>query len=113
MGGKEAADDRVERSLYQRAIGYEYDAVKIFNANGTPMIVPYRAVMPPDTTAMIFWLKNRRPVRWRDVHNHEHRGVDAFDAMSDDELRQYIVEECIALGIHVPTTNGRGNGTTH
>jgi hypothetical protein len=45
--GKEASDDRVERSLYQLAIGW----------NG----------QPPNTTAAIFWLKNRRPDRWRDV----------------------------------------------
>jgi hypothetical protein len=44
--GKEASDDRVERSLYQLAIGW----------NG----------QPPNTTAAIFWLKNRRPDRWRD-----------------------------------------------
>ena len=47
------------------------------------------------------------------IDRHEHRGVDAFDAMSDDELRQYIAEEAKALGIHDPTTNGRGNGTKH
>jgi hypothetical protein len=45
--GKEASDERVERSLYQLAIGW----------NG----------QPPNTTAAIFWLKNRRPDRWRDV----------------------------------------------
>jgi hypothetical protein len=44
---------------------------------------------------------------------HEHRGVDAFDAMSDDELRQYIAEEAKALGIHDPTMNGRGSGKKH
>ena len=35
--GKEAADQRVERSLYQRAVGYHYDAVKILRRwNGLP-----------------------------------------------------------------------------
>src|SRR5262249_17802873 len=98
--GKEEADDRVERSLYQRAVGYEYDAVKVFNANGTPMIVPYRATMPPDVTAMIFWLKNRPSDRWRDVHKHEHGAACEIDRMSDEELRQYVAEEARALGIH-------------
>ena len=28
--GKKESDERVERSLYQKAIGYSYDAVKIF-----------------------------------------------------------------------------------
>src|SRR5262249_14973982 len=97
--GKDEADDRVERSLYQRAVGYEYDAVKVFNANGTPMIVPYRATMPPDVTAMIFWLKNRRSDRWRDVHKHEHGAACEFDRMSDEELRQWVVSETQALGL--------------
>lgn len=64
--GKDAADDRVERSLYQRAIGFEYDAVKIMQYEGSPVIVPYREKVAPDTTACIFWLKNRRRDQWRD-----------------------------------------------
>lgn len=88
--GKQEADERVERSLYQKAVGYEYDAVKIFNANGSPMVVPYREKCPPDTTAAIFWLKNRRSDKWRDVHKHEHGGPGDFDNMSDDELRDFI-----------------------
>lgn len=65
--GKEVADGRVERSLYSKAIGYEYDTVKIFLArNGEPVEVPYREHIPPDTTACIFWLKNRKREEWRD-----------------------------------------------
>lgn len=64
--GKEAADERVERSLYHRAIGYSFDAVKIFQHQGEAVVVPYREHVPPDTTACIFWLKNRRSADWRD-----------------------------------------------
>lgn len=66
--GKEAADDRVERSLYARANGYTHDAVKIFMPAGAeqPVYAPYREHVPPDTTACIFWLKNRRKGDWRD-----------------------------------------------
>lgn len=64
--GKEAADERVERSLYAKAIGYTHDAVKILQHDGAPVIVPYREHVAPDTTAAIFWLKNRRPKQWRD-----------------------------------------------
>jgi hypothetical protein len=63
---KAQADDRVERSLYHRAVGYTFDAVKIFQYEGAPVQVPYREHVPPDTTAMIFWLKNRRCNEWRD-----------------------------------------------
>lgn len=65
--GKALADERVERSLFHRAVGYTFDAVKIFMPAGAkkPVYAPYREHCPPDTTAMIFWLKNRRPSAWR------------------------------------------------
>ena len=71
--GKEAADARVERALYQRATGYSYDAVKIFcSKDGKITKVPYRVHVPPDVTAQIFWLKNRDPAHWRDAWQLEH-----------------------------------------
>ena len=74
--GKDIADDRVERSLYQKAIGYEQDEVKIFMpANAAnPVYAPFRAKIAPDTTAAIFWLKNRRAAQWRDKVETEHSG---------------------------------------
>lgn len=73
---KEVADDRVERSLYMRAVGYQTDAVKIFQYEGNEVIVPYRENIQADTTAAIFWLKNRRPEQWRDVSRQERTGPD-------------------------------------
>jgi hypothetical protein len=66
--GKSACDDRVERSLYNRAVGYEHDATKIFMpANATaPVYAPYREHVPPDVGAAMSWLKNRRGDVWRD-----------------------------------------------
>ncbi len=72
--GKDVADERVERSLYHRATGYTFDAVKIFNHQGAVIEAPYKEHVPPDTTAMIFWLKNRRPAEWRDKRDIEHSG---------------------------------------
>ena len=76
--GKDVADERVERSLYQKAIGYEQDEVKIFMPGGAsePVYAPFRAKIAPDTTAAIFWLKNRRSQQWRDKHDvdMEHSG---------------------------------------
>ena len=76
--GKDIADERVERSLYQKAIGYEQDEVKIFMPGGAsePVYAPFRAKIAPDTTAAIFWLKNRRSQDWRDVKSNEHSGPD-------------------------------------
>jgi hypothetical protein len=95
--GKEAADDRVERSLYHRANGYTYDAVKILTVKGEVQKVPYREHVPPDTTACIFWLKNRRKDAWRDVQKHEIGGVGAFDDLSDDQLLDMISQEAASL----------------
>ena len=53
---KKVADDEVVRSLYQKAVGYT-------KADGTRV--------PGDTTAQIFWLKNRRPEDWRDKVDFE------------------------------------------
>jgi hypothetical protein len=74
--GKEAADARVEQSLYHRAVGYSYDAVKIFQHNGSPVIAEYVEHCPPDTTAAIFWLKNRRPEDWREKSSVEMSGAE-------------------------------------
>ncbi len=87
--GKEAADERVERSLYHKAVGYTHDAVKIFMPAGAekPVYAKYREHVPPDTTAGIFWLKNRRSDEWRDrseqVVRHEHVAV-----IPDSELER-------------------------
>lgn len=68
--GKEAADARVEQTLYRKATGYTFDSVKIFcNADGDVTRVQYVEHVPPDTTSCIFWLKNRRPQEWRDTRD--------------------------------------------
>lgn len=73
--GKELADANVAASLYQRAMGYSHEAVKIAaSPSGEHIAVPYVERYPPDTTAAIFWLKNRRPDLWRDRHTQEISG---------------------------------------
>ncbi len=73
---KSEADDRVEHSLYRRAVGYSQHAVRIFLPKGAPAPVyaEYVEAVAPDVTAAIFWLKNRRPEQWRDRINHELTG---------------------------------------
>jgi hypothetical protein len=52
VAGKEEADKRVTRSLYSRAVGYSYEAVKIFMpANREkPVYAKYIEHVPPDET---------------------------------------------------------------
>lgn len=70
-----AADARVARRLYERAMGYSHPAVKIMQHEGVPIEVPYTERYPPDTVACIFWLKNRQPKKWRDKQEVEHSGT--------------------------------------
>lgn len=84
--GKDAADERVELSLYRRAVGYSHDAVKIFMPAGAekPVYAPYTEHFPPDTTAAIFWLKNRRKEDWRDKQEVEYTGGVTLNVLPDD-----------------------------
>jgi hypothetical protein len=67
---KAVAENRVEQSLYHRANGYSHPAVKIFmTRDGKTVEHHYIQHYPPDPTSMIFFLKNRRPDRWRDTQN--------------------------------------------
>ena len=63
---KEIADRVVENALYKRATGYDQESVKVFQYKGNPVVVPVLEHIPPDTTAAIFWLKNRQASKWRD-----------------------------------------------
>lgn len=82
--GKDEADDRVERSLFARANGYEHDEVDIRVVAGALVQTPIRKYYPPDTTAAIFWLKNRRGGEWRDVR--EVKMTRELKEMSNEEL---------------------------
>jgi hypothetical protein len=88
--GKDEADTRVERALYQRAVGFEHDSVKIFLPAGAegPVYARFREYIPPDPTSCIFWLKNRRPKSWRDRVEHTNLN-ELFDRMTPAELEEY------------------------
>lgn len=64
--GKDEVDAQVEQSLFRRAMGYTHDSEKVFQYEGQVVRTPTQEHYPPDTTAMIFWLKNRQPAKWRD-----------------------------------------------
>ena len=72
--GKELADDRVERSLYNRAVGYSFESEKIFHFQGNVTRADCVEHVPPDPGAAMNWLKNRRPDEWRDKREHELTG---------------------------------------
>ena len=90
--GKEVVDIQVENALLKRALGYTYkETTSGCDENGELKVtkVVTKEVVP-DTTAQIFWLKNRRPDLWRDKQNIEHSGQinNPFADLSTEELRK-------------------------
>lgn len=64
---KDVVDMQVENMLYKRAMGYEYDEVKEeYELGALVKRTVTKKVVVPDTSAQIFWLKNRKPSEWRD-----------------------------------------------
>lgn len=74
--GKAPVDFEVENALLKRAKGFEADDVHVSNYMGEVRLTPVKKIFPPDTTAAIFWLKNRNPKRWRDIKGVELTGKD-------------------------------------
>jgi hypothetical protein len=68
-------DDRVERSLAQRPLGYSYHAEKPFQYKGAVVKVRYVEHAPPDVAAAKFWLLNRR-AQWSNTSRHELTGAN-------------------------------------
>lgn len=69
--GKEIADERVERSLYQNATGFAYKEqqaikIKVDQHQEEIKVVEVERYAPAETTAASLWLRNRRPEKWRD-----------------------------------------------
>lgn len=90
--GKEIADAKVVQSLYRRALGYRHKAVKHFNYKGDIIEAEYVERYPPDTTAAIFWLKNRQSQKWRDR-------VDPQDEDDINELPSSIKVETVDASV--------------
>ena len=102
--GKDVIDIQVENALLKRALGYSYKEVtreKMFNPETDQYeLMPTKEVtkeVVPDTTAQIFWLKNRRPEQWRDKRDVSVEGElntnNPFAGFSTDELRKIIENE--------------------
>lgn len=87
--GKEVIDRQVENALLKRALGYQYKEVTEEYGEVTKVVTKE---VSPDTTAQIFWLKNRKPKEWRDKQDVEHSGSmsvsNPFAELSVEELRK-------------------------
>ncbi|OIN58002.1 hypothetical protein [Arsenicibacter rosenii] len=88
--GKIVADANVAASLYKRGTGYEFTEVtNEEDEQGRTRTKVVRKHIPADTTAAIFWLKNRQPKVWRDKQEIKLSGsiaVNDLRDLTDDEL---------------------------
>ena len=89
--GKEVADIEVENALRKKALGFreieqtvstrktvEYEDGKRIREVTEPVVTEVQKYYPPDTTAQIFWLKNRKPKQWREKQEQK---VDLTEAV--------------------------------
>ena len=81
--GKDVADREIENALFKRAKGYDVTETKIKTKNG--VVIEKTEItkhIPGDTTAQIFWLKNRKPEYWG--------GGDKFTNEEETEVHIYV-----------------------
>jgi len=95
--GKEVIDIQVENALLKKALGYTYDEETTKNSDGNIEIKIVSKHIPGDTTAQIFWLKNRRPDKWRDKNVVEHQGElitsNPLSGLTTEELKNILKKE--------------------
>lgn len=90
--GKAVVDYQVVNALLRRALGFKYkEVIKALVENpetgGTELTVVREVIKEalPDTTAQIFWLKNRCPDKWRD------KTENIVENKSENEIKINIV----------------------
>ncbi len=95
--GKAPVDQEVENALLKRAKGYDYietvtdyyfsETEKDEDGNPKKIIKNIRMTkkhMAPDVGAAAFWLKNRRPDRWREKREEQIQVTSADYSLLDD-----------------------------
>lgn len=100
--GKEEANDRIEHSLYRRAMGYvgmQTQAIKLKNPDGSERVelVEVPIDVPPSDTAVIFFLKNRRRELWRDQKLLGSDPENPLPGPDTDETVRRVAERMRAL----------------
>lgn len=95
--GKDAVDRQVENALLKSALGYKYDEVT--EERRDDMLVVTKVVhkeVQPNTTAQIFWLKNRKRIEWRDRVENAITGADGgavkVETLTDADVDARIKE---------------------
>ena len=92
--GKEIIDNEAEEALIKSMLGYEYKETKKYvDEKGNRKVEEYTKHCQPNVTAIIWWLKNRRPESWRDRRESDVRIKGDTDLMDKAaKIREYLSE---------------------
>lgn len=119
--GKAEADERVTRALFHRAVGYQLQTERLFlieeereelDKNGAVIATittkkvlhePVIEHVQPDTTACIFWLKNRRPEQWREKATFEHTGASE-GPITVENAREVLFDRVLSVAARLRET---------
>lgn len=85
--GRASSDAEVADRLFKRATGYSHPDVHVSVYEGAVTLTPITKHYPPDPTSMIFWLKNRRPDKWRDKREEAPADAEAAAAAIREILK--------------------------
>lgn len=114
---KAQADSKVVKSLYERAQGYSHKQVEFMIVKGKLRKIETIKHYPPDTTACIYWLKNRRPDDWADRSQHSLSNPDGTPIAGTTVIAPTVVfvqpkEDPLEAAIDItPSQPQVGNGT--
>lgn len=90
--GKEVVDIEVENSLLKAAKGYFVDEEKQYISEVNGVVTKRKEItkkyIAPNTTAQIFWLKNRKPIEWRDKNIVELDGEERVIIVDDIDINK-------------------------
>ena len=118
-------NENVRRSLYQRAVGFEFEDTDVRAVGGKIVKTQLIKQVLPDPGCIALWLKNREPEQWRDVTRiggikdepvelkvEDHRPLKDVPY---DRLRELANMMLDGPKVNVPDTNGssNGNGSAH
>ena len=99
----------VERSVYQRATGYEFASEKVFQHKGEIVRAPIVEHCPPDIGAAEFWLTNRAPDRWQKRSSQSVEHKLSFSEAFEQYLSQVHSAPAVALEVHAVEAVTGGN----
>lgn len=112
--GEKAADERVASALFNRAVGYSYDAQELVKTKDGVDLITVTKHAPPDLASCIFWLKNRQPNAWRDKIDPSQSADEDRPMVTDEERAKatavLLAKQAVLQGWDEAKRKGRANG---